>query len=80
MRSRSSEERLPGLGAVFLRSVDACLTRVQHHPESSPEVYPRVRRASLRRFPYGVFYVIRQDRIDVVAIYHAQRHPRTCEG
>lgn len=74
------EERLPGLGTVFLRSVDACLTRVQRHPEVSPEVHPRVRRAPLRRFPYGVFYVIRQNRIDVLAVYHARRRPRAFEG
>jgi hypothetical protein len=42
-------------------------------------VYPRVRRASLRRFPYGVFYTIREDRIDVLAVYHARRRPRTFE-
>lgn len=45
------EERLPGLGTVFLRSVDACLTRVQRYPETSPEVHPSVRRAPLRRNP-----------------------------
>jgi len=74
------EERLPGLGTLFVRSVDACLTRVQRYPEASPEVHQRVRRAPLRRFPYGVFYVIRQDRIDVLAVYHARRRPRAFEG
>jgi plasmid stabilization system protein ParE len=70
------EERLPGLGAAFLRSVDACLARLQRNPEAYPEAHPRVRRASIRRFPFGVFYVIREDRIDVLAVYHASRQPR----
>ena len=70
------EARLPGLGGAFLQSVDACFTRIQRHPEAHPEVEQRVRRAPLRRFPYGVFYVIREDRIDVLAVYHARRRPR----
>jgi len=36
----------------------------------------RVRRARLQRFPYAVFYVIREDSIDVLAVYHARRRPR----
>jgi plasmid stabilization system protein ParE len=30
----------------------------------------------VRRFSYGIFYVIREHRIDVLAIYHARREPR----
>lgn len=70
------ETRLPGLGEAFLRSVGACLDAIQRHPEAHPAAYSHVRRASLRRFPYGVFYVIREDRIDVLAVYHARRRPR----
>ena len=73
------EARLPGLGDAFLGSADACLARIQRHPRAHPEVHPRVHRASLRRFPYGVFYTIREDRIDVLAVYHARRRPRTFE-
>ena len=74
------EQRLPGLGEAFLHAVDASLTRIQRHSEAYPEAHPRVRRAPLRRFPYGVFYVIRDDRIDVLAVYHARRRPRRFES
>jgi plasmid stabilization system protein ParE len=73
------EERLPGLGTAFLRSVDGCFARIQRHPEAYPEVHPRVHRTPIHRFPYGVFYVIREDRIDVLAVYHARRRPRGFE-
>ncbi len=62
------EAELPGLGEAFLRSATACFARLARHPEACPEVQARVRRASLQRFPYGVFYVVREDRIDVLAV------------
>jgi hypothetical protein len=30
----------------------------------------------LRRFPYGTYYTIREDLIDVLAVYHGRRRPR----
>ena len=70
------EERSPGLGEVFLRSVEACFARIVRHPEAYVIADGRVRRARLNRFPYAVYYVIRDDRIDVLAVYHSRRRPR----
>jgi plasmid stabilization system protein ParE len=70
------ESRAVGLGEAFLRAADACLARISRHPEAYGVQHGRVRRARLRRFPYGVFYVIREDFIDVLAVYHGRRHPR----
>ncbi|MEB2343430.1 MAG: type II toxin-antitoxin system RelE/ParE family toxin [Deltaproteobacteria bacterium] len=61
------EAQRPGLGEAFLRSARACFARMARHPEAHPEVQRRVRRASLQRFPCGVFYVVREDRIDGLA-------------
>jgi plasmid stabilization system protein ParE len=68
--------RAEGLGEAFLRSVDACLARIQRHPEAFAVAHGRVHRARLHRFPYGVYYTIREDAIDVLAVYHARRRPR----
>ena len=73
------ERQLPGLGEAFLRSVDACLSRIARHPDAFALVHGPVRRASLRRFPYGVFYVVRDQWIDVLAVYHGRRRPRVFE-
>ncbi|MEB2343424.1 MAG: type II toxin-antitoxin system RelE/ParE family toxin [Deltaproteobacteria bacterium] len=70
------EAQVPGLGEAFLRSVTACFVRIARHAEAYPQVQGQVRRAALRRFPYGVFYVVREDRIDVLAVYHGRRRPR----
>jgi plasmid stabilization system protein ParE len=52
------EERSLGLGAEFLRAVEAALSGVEREPERYPEVHKRARRALLRRFPYAIYNVV----------------------
>jgi plasmid stabilization system protein ParE len=64
------------LGREFVLAVDAVLERIGRQPAAYPEVRPRVRRALLRGFPYGVFYAEYPDRVTVLAVVHSRRHPR----
>jgi plasmid stabilization system protein ParE len=70
------EQRAPGLGAEFLRAVDVALAEIGRMPERYPVVHPTCRRALLRRFPYGVYFVQTPELISVVACMHAHRDPR----
>lgn len=75
--TRWYEQQDKGLGAEFLRALDACLASIQRNPEGHAYVHPRVRRTLLRRFPYGVFYVVEDQRISVIACLHVRRRPGT---
>ncbi len=70
------ESRTEGLGDAYLLAVHACLVRIARHPEAYAVQHSGVRRARLDRFPYGVFYTIRENFIDVLAVYHTRRRPR----
>lgn len=70
------EERARGLGDEFLRATDAALASVERRPEAYPVVYERVRRVLLRKFPYGLFYVVESDAVVVLACFHARRDPK----
>jgi plasmid stabilization system protein ParE len=70
------ESRAEGLGQAFLRAVEACLARIARDPEAYAVQHDRVHRARLHRFPYGIYYTIREDFIDVLAVYHGRRRPR----
>jgi plasmid stabilization system protein ParE len=70
------ESKSPGLGSEFMRAVDACLSFIDRYPLASAEVHKEVRRALLRRFPYGIFYLIDENKIVVIACFHASRNPR----
>jgi plasmid stabilization system protein ParE len=70
------EEQHEGLGARFLGEVDATFRRIESSPMAFSFVRGRLRRALLRRFPFGVFYVLTAEHIVVVAVLHAARDPR----
>jgi toxin ParE1/3/4 len=65
-----------GLGDEFLLSVEALLDSIQRFPQSYPAVHKQVRRALLRRFPYGIFYLVEEETIAVLAVFHASRDPK----
>ncbi len=69
------EARSQGLGAEFLRALDAVLAQVQRHPTLYPIVFGNARRATLRRFPYSVIYVVRDDELLIAACIHSRRDP-----
>ncbi|GAB3199640.1 hypothetical protein GCM10027062_16860 [Nocardioides hungaricus] len=69
-----------GLSAGLLADLDRVIERMQAFPNGAPPVegFPGVRRARMRRFPYGVFYrVLGPDSIEVLRIVHAARERQT---
>ena len=70
------EDKCDGLGAEFLRSVEASLISLRKNPESCQKIHQNIRRALIRRFPYGVFYVVEQDRVVLLAVFHVRRDPK----
>ena len=70
------EKQMPGLGDNYLMHVDAALMAVQRRPSQYPVIYRNARRCLVRRFPYGIIYVVEDKRILVMAVFHAKRDPR----
>ncbi|MCQ9379061.1 type II toxin-antitoxin system RelE/ParE family toxin [Methyloversatilis sp. XJ19-49] len=64
-----------GLGDDFLSSVEESFERISKNPFLYPDVHRGIRRALLRRFPCGVFYLVIDGRISVLAVLHAARDP-----
>lgn len=69
------EQRSAGLGANLVARVHDTLARVESNPELYPEVLTGVRRAPVRKFPYGVFYRILPDSVQVFGVFHDRRNP-----
>ena len=64
-----------GLGEDFILCVEEALERLNKNPHHYQEVHLQVRRALVHRFPYGIFYVVMENRIIVIAVLHEARNP-----
>ena len=73
-------ERQAGTGATFIARVREVLAGIERFPESHAAVHADVRRALVRRTPYGIFYRVLTDRIEVISIFHGRRDPSNWRG
>lgn len=64
-----------GLGEEFIAAMELQLKRLEQAPLLYAEVIPKVRRALLPRFPYGLFYIVQEDLVHVLAVLHDARNP-----
>ena len=69
------ESESPGLGAAFLVSVNEGIEQLQAFPEAAPVLYGRVRRKTIRRFPYSLLYSVRERDLRILAVMNQKRRP-----
>jgi len=69
------ESQRVGLGEDFLLTLEESYAKITRTPKLYQDIYKSVRRKLVRRFPYGIFFVIREDTIIVLAILHTKREP-----
>jgi plasmid stabilization system protein ParE len=72
------EERAAGLGLELALEVRAAIRRAVENPRHYLLLRqrPEVRRVLSRRFPYRIFFIVRDDAIVVFGVIHAARHER----
>lgn len=51
------EDQQTGLGMRFLNELNEVFRRIENNPKQFPKLEGEVRRALLRHFPYGVYFV-----------------------
>lgn len=74
------EERDPGLGSEWMRSLEAALSQLCRNPYAWQVVHKDARRALVKRFPYSILFRVRGERVVVLAVAHASRDPRRWQG
>ena len=70
------EDQEPGLGGRFYDEVEAVINVLPETALHHRKRFANVRRANLPTFPYAVFYVVKEDVLEIFAVLHAARHPR----
>lgn len=69
------ESKRQGLGIEFWAAIHSIVARIVENPRQFPRVSRRLRKAGLRRFPYGVIYQDQVNDLLIVAIAHGRRKP-----
>jgi plasmid stabilization system protein ParE len=67
------EDRREGLGREFSVAVERLLEKIALSPNQFACLRGNIRRAVLKRFPYSIHFVVEDNRILVLAIFHARR-------
>ncbi len=70
------EDQNKGLGSEFIRVIDASLSAIQRNPFAYTSVDKQVRKKLVRKFPYGLFYIVKNENIVVIACFHIKRDPK----
>ena len=70
------EDHDDGLGLELTVEIRSAIQRAIQNPRAYPQLRrrPEVRRILSHRFPYRIFYIVREGAIIVFAVLHAARH------
>ena len=64
------------LAQRFAEAVADTIEKIAAAPLHYAVVKNERRRAGVRRFPYGIFFLLKETRIVVIACFHGRRNPR----
>ena len=68
-----------GLGVEFLAEVESTLNLIESFPLAWTSLSSRTRRCRIHRFPYGLFYQLREQEILIVSVMDLRRDPKRWE-
>ena len=70
------EQQRIGLSYDFELCLEAGIEEVLRNPEAFQKRYKQVKIRFISRFPYGLHYVINENQITVIGIFHTSRSPK----
>lgn len=71
-----SASRKEGLDQDFIDEIDKVIQRIQDNPRQFAVVRKQIRMSIVKRFPYGIYFYIKGDIINVFAVFHFSRNPK----
>jgi len=70
------ENQRLGLGHDFLLCVEEGLSKIERNPLHYKIIYKDLRRIPVRRFPYRILYLVRNEQVIVTAVFHVRKDPQ----
>ncbi len=69
------DEQQAGIGDESASAVEQVLDEIALHPYRFPIVLNDVRQAPVSRFPFCIYYRVRDGRVVVISVFHTSRDP-----
>ncbi len=69
------EDCQTGLGKQLTQEIDASIKLILTFPTAWTLLEGEIRRILIRRFPFGLLYISRNDEIYILAVMHLNRNP-----
>ena len=70
------EMKVPGRGSMFNAAVEQALDHIQRWPLLHPTVFEDVRMYAMPDYPYSIYYVVEENYIQILSVFHQRRNPR----
>ena len=71
--------RKDGLDHDFIGEIEKAIKRIQENPRQFAVVKMQIRMSIVKRFPYGIYFYISDDIINVFAVFHFSRNPKVLQ-
>jgi plasmid stabilization system protein ParE len=65
-----------GLDEEFINEIEKAILRIQDNPRLFAVVRKQIRMSIVKRFPYGIYFYVTGDIINVFAVFHFSRNPK----
>ena len=65
-----------GLDQNFMEEIEKAINRIKQNPRQFSFVRKKIRMSIVKRFPYGLYYYVTEDIINVFAVFHFSRNPK----
>lgn len=66
----------PQVADTFFRRINTSLETIRKTPLSFPEIYKSLRKFTVKKFPFVIYYQVVDYTIRVIAIFHTSRNPK----
>ncbi|WP_449401012.1 type II toxin-antitoxin system RelE/ParE family toxin [Chryseobacterium wanjuense] len=70
------KEQNKNLILQLLNEIEEGFNKVQNYPEHYQKRYKEIRIIFIKKFPYGIYYTIENDKIFVHAVLHNKQNPQ----
>jgi len=65
------------LANEFINEIEFAMNAIKTNPEMWPPflIVPRIRHFLVHRFPFGIYYIVKNEMIQILAVGHLHRKP-----